>query len=242
MSFDLSVVIPVHNELGNLAPLLSEIRAALDGLAEYELLCVDDGSDDGTAERLADLQRGFSRLRVIRLRRQTGQSAAILAGVRAARGTWIATLDGDGQDDPADLARMLPLVRDSRANIGLVVGQRVHRSDAWGKRVASRIANGVRGRMLGDRTPDTGCGLKLFSREAFVSLPQFDHMHRFLPALFLQSGRLVASIPVRNRPRLHGRSHYGILDRLGAGVVDIFGVLWLKRRALRPEAETLDER
>ena len=157
---ELSVVIPIHNEINNLAPLLSEIRAALDGRAEYEILCVDDGSDDGTAERLAALQHLFRRLRVIGLRRRTGQSGAIVAGVRAARGGWIATLDGDGQDDPADLARMLPLIRDpaSAPALRLVVGHRLLRRDSMGKRVASRIANGVRAWVLGDATPDTGCG------------------------------------------------------------------------------------
>jgi dolichol-phosphate mannosyltransferase len=245
MSLELSVAVPVHNEAGNVAPLMSEIRAALDGRAEYEMICVNDGSDDGTAERLVDLQREFPRLRVIRLRRRTGQSAAILTGVRAARGAWVATLDGDGQDDPADLASMLAMVRDPAPTpaLKLVVGHRLHRRDALTKRVASRVANGVRARVLGDATPDTGCGLKLFSREAFVGLPQFDHMHRFLPALFLQSGWQVTSMPVNHRPRRHGRSHYAVLDRLVAGMVDLLGVLWLKRRALRSTAaETTDER
>ena len=193
---------------------------------------------------MAALQQALPRLRVIHLSRHTGQSAAIVAGVGEARGTWIATLDGDGQDDPADLSRMLSMVRDPVAApaLRLVVGQRLRRRDTLVKRVSSRIANGVRARVLGDATPDTGCGLKLFSREAFMALPRFDHMHRFLPALFLQAGWQVASAPVTNRPRLHGRSHYGVLDRLGTGIVDLFGVLWLKRRALRPvTAETIDE-
>jgi len=244
MSLDLSVVVPVHNEIGNVGPLLSEIRVALDGRAEYEILCVDDGSDDGTGERLAALRPAFPRLRVMRLARRTGQSAAIVAGVEEARGAWIATLDGDGQDDPADLSQMLSMVGDSAAaqKLRLVVGQRLRRHDTLLKRISSRIANAVRARLLGDATPDTGCGLKLFSREAFMALPRFDHMHRFLPALFLQAGWQVASAPVTNRPRLHGRSHYGVLDRLGTGIVDLLGVLWLKRRALGPvTAETIDE-
>jgi dolichol-phosphate mannosyltransferase len=243
MSLELSIVVPVHNEIDNVGPLLSEIRAALDERAEYEILCVDDGSDDGTGERLAALRPAFPRLRVIHLRRRAGQSAAVLVGVRAARGAWIATLDGDGQDDPADLSRMLSIARDPALapTIRLVVGQRLRRRDTLVKRISSRIANAVRARVLGDATPDTGCGLKLFTREAFVALPQFDHMHRFLPALFLLAGWQVASTSVTNRPRLHGRSHYGVLDRAGAGVVDLLGVLWLKRRALRPVAEACDE-
>ena len=239
---ELSVVIPIHNEINNVAPLLSEVCAALQGRAEYEVLCVDDGSDDGTAERLPVLQAVFAGLRVIRLRRHAGQSAAIVAGVRAARGAWIATLDGDGQDDPADLARLLPLIRESATPaLGLVVGQRLRRRDVWIKRAASRLANGIRARALADATPDTGCGLKLFRRDAFEALPQFDHMHRFLPALVLRAGWQVTSAPVTNRPRRHGRSHYGVLDRAGAGFVDLLGVLWLKHRALRPAAEPHDE-
>ena len=244
MSLELSVVVPVHNETGNVGPLLSEICAALDGRAEYEIICVDDGSDDGTAEGLAALRPAFPRLRLIHFHRHAGQSAAIMAGVGEARAAWIATLDGDGQDDPADLSQMLSMAHDPTAapTLMLVVGQRVRRRDTLVKRVSSRIANGVRARVLGDATPDTGCGLKLFSREAFMALPRFDHMHRFLPALFLQAGWQVASAPVTNRPRLHGRSHYGVLDRLGTGIVDLLGVLWLKRRALRPvTAETIDE-
>ena len=244
MSLELSVVVPVHNETGNVGPLLSEICAALDGRAEYEIICVDDGSDDGTGEGLVALRPAFPRLRLIHFHRHAGQSAAIMAGVGEARAAWIATLDGDGQDDPADLSRMVSMARDTAAapTLRLVMGHRLRRRDTLVKRVSSRIANGVRARVLGDATPDTGCGLKLFSREAFMALPRFDHMHRFLPALFLQAGWQVASAPVTNRPRLHGRSNYGVLDRLGTGIVDLLGVLWLKRRALRPvTADTIDE-
>jgi dolichol-phosphate mannosyltransferase len=176
---------------------------------------------------------------VVRHQAPQGQSFAVATGVRAARGRWIATLDGDGQNDPADIPRLLA-ARDaagaSAASPGgplLLAGYRKARSDSWLKRVSSRVANGVRGRLLGDSTPDTGCGLKLFEREAFLALPHFDHMHRFLPALFLRAGGSVISVEVGHRPRTRGRSHYGVMNRLWVGIVDIFGVLWLMKRGPR---------
>ncbi len=235
MTPELSLVVPVHNEVDNLAQLVAEIRAALDDRVDYEVIYVDDGSDDGTAQRLRGVAAGFPRLRILRHRQQAGQSAALVDGVRAARAAWVATLDGDGQNDPADLLSMLAMVRDPAAPPGLplILGPRRPRQAEWGKRAAGKIANAVRARVLGDATPDTGCGLKLFWRDAFLAVPQFDHMHRFLPALFLRSGWQVASVPVSHRPRRHGRSHYGILDRLWVGILDLTGVLWLQRRPIR---------
>ena len=236
MSPELSVVVPVHNEAANLAALLAEIRSALDGLAEYEVVCVDDGSDDETPNLLATLGAEFPRLRVVRHRAPAGQSAAMAHGVRAARGTWVATLDGDGQNDPADIPRLLAFVRgpDAPPDLRLLVGERSRREDPWIKRFAGRVANAIRARVLGDGTPDSGSGLKLFRRDCFLALPHFDHMHRFLPALFLRGGWRVASVPVNHRPRRHGRSHYGVLDRLWAGIPDLVGVLWLQHRPMRP--------
>jgi dolichol-phosphate mannosyltransferase len=233
---EVSLVVPVHNEAENLVPLVSEIRAALDSGFDYELVCVDDGSQDRTGELLNSLAAGFPRLRVIAHHDRAGQSAALVSGVRAARGSWIVTLDGDGQNDPADIPRLLAAARDPNADPGLrlVIGNRSWRQDSLAKRVSSRIANTVRSRLLGDATPDTGCGLKLFSREAFLAIPQFDHMHRFLPALFLCSGWRITSVKVNHRPRRHGASHYGIFDRLWAGVVDLIGVQWLQHRRLPP--------
>lgn len=233
---ELSLVVPVHNEADNLVPLVKEIRAALDGDFDYELVCVDDGSEDGTGERLSTLATEFPRLRVISHRRRTGQSGALLTGVRAARAPWIVTLDGDGQNDPADIPRLVAAVQDPNAAPGLrlVIGNRNLRRDSWLRRISSRIANAVRARLLGDATPDTGCGLKLFSREAFLAVPQFDHMHRFLPALFLRSGWRVASVKVNHRPRNAGQSHYGVFDRLWVGIVDVIGVQWLQHRPLPP--------
>jgi dolichol-phosphate mannosyltransferase len=232
---ELSVVVPIHNEADNLAPLVAEIRNALEGRVDYEVVCVDDGSDDGTAEQLALLATELPRLRIIQHRKREGQSAATVHGVVGARGAWIATLDGDGQNDPADILRLLGAIRDPGGppNLRLVIGERQRRQDPPAKRIAGRLANVVRAWLLGDNTRDGACGLKVFSRESFLAVPHFDHMHRFLPALFLRSGWRVGTVPVNHRPRRHGRSHYGILDRAWIGVVDLAGVLWLTRRPIR---------
>ena len=232
---ELSVVIPVKNEAGNIAPLVAEIAAALDGLIDYEIVYVDDGSNDATAVEIRELQQTMPRLRLLRHAESRGQSAAIRSGVKAARGQWIATLDGDGQNDPADIPGLWQIARASPPMTPvLIAGQRVHRQDSWTKRRASRFANAVRRRLLRDDTPDTGCGLKLFPRALFLDLPYFDHMHRFLPALTLREGGIVRSVPVNHRPRQRGTSNYGVFDRLGVGIVDLLGVLWLRRRAVRP--------
>lgn len=232
----LSVVVPVHNEEDNVAPLVAEIDAALAGdealAGAFEMVFVDDGSADATGERLRESRMRFDRLRVIRHAACAGQSAAICTGVRHARGGAVATLDGDGQNDPADIPGLFARWRgDADPPMLLVAGLRAKRRDTWIKRRSSRIANGVRARMLGDRTPDTGCGLKVFGRETFLRLPAFDHMHRFLPALVLRAGGRVVSVPVNHRPRQRGRSKYGTLDRLAVGIVDLLGVMWLQRRA-----------
>jgi dolichol-phosphate mannosyltransferase len=232
---DLSVVIPVKNEAGNIAPLVAEIAAALDGLADYEIVYVDDGSIDTTAAEIRHLQRSMPRLRLVRHAESAGQSTAIRSGVKAARGTWIATLDGDGQNDPADIPDLWKIARESPAQPPLLIaGQRTRRQDSWSKRRASRIANAVRRGLLRDDTPDTGCGLKLFGRALFLDLPYFDHMHRFLPALVLREGGMVRSVPVNHRPRQRGKSNYGVFDRLWVGIVDLLGVIWLRRRAALP--------
>ncbi len=237
---DLSVVIPVRNEAENVAPLVAEIRAALDPLCVFEIIYVDDGSTDATAAEILRLTAQTPGLRLLRHRRSCGQSAAIRTGVKAARAAWVATLDGDGQNDPADIPGLWNLARAAPAAAQiLVAGHRRVRQDTWSKRAASRIANRIRRRLLGDGTPDTGCGLKLFSRALFLDLPDFDHMHRFLPALVLRNGGAVLSVPVNHRPRHRGTSNYGVLDRLGVGIVDLAGVMWLQRRATR--AQLLDD-
>ena len=230
----LSVVVPVKNEEDNVAALISEIRTALDGVVDYEIIYVNDGSTDNTAQILKEIQTTTPQLRVIKHARSCGQSTAVRTGVKAARNEWIATLDGDGQNDPADIPKLIAAVTDG---VELVGGNRRHaRRDVWIKRISSVIANSVRSWMLNDDTPDTGCGLKLFKRDAFLDLPYFDHMHRFLPALIKRRGGKILSVPVNHRQREHGKSNYGTLDRLAVGIVDLFGVAWLQRRAKLPEA------
>lgn len=234
-----SVIVPVKNEADNILPLVEEVHAALDGHADFELIYVDDGSTDATPQRLAQAQQRFARLRVIRHRRACGQSTALATAVRAARHPWIATLDGDCQNDPADIRSLLAAVSPGQRAPGLelVAGWRNQRHDSALRKLSSRIANGVRGGLLGDRTPDTGCGLKVFSRDTFLRLPFFDHLHRFLPALFLREGAQVISVPVRHRPRTQGKSKYGVHNRLWVGIVDLFGVIWLQRRMTHPQVE-----
>jgi dolichol-phosphate mannosyltransferase len=233
---DLSIVIPVKNEAENIAPLVSEIRAALDGVAPYEIIYVDDGSSDRTAAEIAALAASFPALRLIRHAKSCGQSAAVRTGVKAARAAWIATLDGDGQNDPADLPRLWEMARaEPQGSRLLIAGQRKKRRDSFMKRISSRIANAIRARLLGDGTPDTGCGLKLFRRGLFLDLPYFDHMHRFLPALVQREGGRVVSVMVNHRPRARGISNYGTLDRLAVAFADLAGVIWLQRRSKLPE-------
>lgn len=231
MKPDVSVVIPVFNEAENVEPLAREIAGALAGRS-YEILYVDDGSTDATAAAVLRLRdAGVAPLRLLRHSRRSGQSAGLCTGVAHAHADWVATLDGDGQNDPADIPALLAARAGGDATgVRLVIGNRVNRKDSWRRHAQSRIANGVRGWLLGDGTPDTGCGIKLFDRAVFLSLPQFDHMHRFLPALFQRCGARVVSIPVNHRPRRRGQSKYGLFDRLWVGIVDMFGVKWLGRR------------
>ena len=231
MSVDFSVVVPVCNEAENVEPLAREIDAAMQGRA-YEMIFIDDGSTDETAANLRKLKASLPALRILSHSFRSGQSAAVASGVRAARAAWIATLDGDGQNDPADIPKLIA-ARDSAEGRGVQLfmgNRRASRKDTAWRRLQSRIANGVRSGMLGDDTPDTGCGIKLFSRDVFMDLPRFDHMHRFLPALFQRHGARVVSVPVSHRERTRGTSKYGMLNRAFVGIVDIIGVLWLRRR------------
>jgi dolichol-phosphate mannosyltransferase len=235
----LSVVVPVRDEQDNIAPLVREIAAALSGRAAFEIIYVNDGSTDGTQAALDALKDDYPALRVVRHRNSCGQSQAMTSGVQAARHEWIAMLDGDGQNDPADIPRLITalLGTSQPANLELLVGWRVHRNDSWLRRMSSRVANGVRASVLGDKTPDTGCGIKLIARETFLQLPNFDHMHRFLPALVLRNGGAVVSVPVNHRARHSGSSKYGLHNRLWVGIVDLFGVAWLRRRTCLPLVE-----
>jgi dolichol-phosphate mannosyltransferase len=230
---DVSVVVPVCNEDENVLPLAREIHAALAGRYSFEQIFVDDGSTDGTAAAvLAARAQDMPEIRLLRHVQRSGQSAAVATGVRHARGRWIATLDGDGQNDPADFPRLLEaLIHPTSPRLKLVMGNRTTRRDTWLRRVSSRVANGVRGWILKDGTPDTGCGIKAFERDVFMHMPRFRNMHRFMPALFQREGYEVVSLPVNHRERLRGQSKYGLNNRLWVGIVDLFGLSWLIRRA-----------
>jgi len=234
---DLSVVVPVHNERDNIVPLLTEIAAALRGRADFEIVYVDDASKDESLAVLTAAKAQFPELRVLRHLQQSGQSTALRTGIGAARGAWIATLDGDGQNDPADIPKLLAMRSQSPDAIKLFAGWRVDRKDTGSKRWASKFANAIRSRLLRDETPDTGCGIKLFERAAFLDLPYFDHMHRYLPALFQRAGWQVKSVPVNHRPRGSGVSNYNNLNRALVGISDLRGVSWLIRRSKRTGVE-----
>jgi len=227
-----SVVVPVRNEADNVGPLTQEIAAALEGRWSFELIYVNDGSSDGTEAALVALKAERPWLRQVKHESSCGQSAAVRSGVAAARAATVATLDGDGQNDPSFIPALLTALEQG-TNIGLVAGQRVGRRASGFKRLQSRIANGVRGAILRDGTRDTGCGLKAFRRDAFLALPYFDGLHRFLPALFRRDGYAIAYVDVIDRPRRHGVSNYGMWDRLWIGILDLAGVWWLIRRRRR---------
>ena len=233
----LSVVVPVFNERDNVAPLVGEITAALRGRVAFEIVYVDDDSKDDTLQVLQSLKAANPELRVLHHVGQSGQSTAVRTGVKAARAPWIATLDGDGQNDPADIPKLLA-ARDAAApEVRLFAGWRVDRQDSGSKRWASKWANAIRARMLRDDTPDTGCGIKLFERAAFLDLPYFDHMHRYLPALMQRAGWKTVSVPVNHRHRTAGGSKYNNLGRALVGIRDLRGVAWLIARSRRTAVE-----
>ena len=227
-----TVVVPVRNEAGNVAPLVEEIAAALAGRA-FEIVYVNDGSTDATEAELSALMRTRPYLRQVRHAASCGQSAAVRSGVAAARAPVCVTLDGDGQNDPRFLPGLIDAVGQGDARVGLAAGQRIGRKASGFKKLQSRIANGVRGAILRDGTRDTGCGLKAFRREAFLALPYFDGLHRFLPALVRRDGFAVVYVDVVDRERRHGVSNYGMWDRLWIGILDLAGVWWLVRRRKR---------
>lgn len=236
---DLTIVVPVKDEAGNIRALLGEMARDLAAL-RFEVVCVDDGSADGTAAELREAMREYPWLRTIRHRQSCGQSTAILTGVRAARAEWVATIDGDGQNPPAEIAKLIRARDAAGGAVAMVAGQREKRHDSWFRRLSSRIANGVRQALLKDGVSDTGCSLKLFRRDDFLALPYFDHMHRFLPALIRRQGGRIVTTPVGHRPRVQGRSKYGFHNRFWPGLIDLAGVLWLKRRARIPLIDDTD--
>ncbi len=239
-SFEISVVVPVYNEAENIRPLIEEIVAALDDIADFEIVYVNDGSTDTTLAQLHKLMAEQPRLSVYTHEKACGQSAAVATGVKYANARIIATLDGDGQNDPADIPALLERLKAaSDPDLLLVAGWRAKRKDTGWKRFQSKIANAVRARLLGDDTPDTGCGLKVFTRMAFLDMPRFDHMHRYLPALMIRRGGSVTSVPVHHRHRERGVSKYGMWDRLSVAVRDLLGVMWLTARGSKPRVATV---
>jgi dolichol-phosphate mannosyltransferase len=235
-----SVVIPVKDEAANIRQLLAEIQAALGNFSEYEIIVVEDGSNDDTLTVLRAIKREQPNaarplpLVIVKNPRNLGQSTSILMGARQARFPWIVTLDGDGQNDPADIPKLLRCALDN-PDAALIAGQRTKRRDSWNKRIASRIANNIRVTLLRDGTPDTGCGLKAIRRDVFLSLPYFNHMHRYLPALVRRQRGIVQLVGVNHRHRTEGHSKYGTLDRAWVGIWDLLGVMWLMRRNRLPE-------
>ncbi len=228
---EFSVVVPVFNERDNVTPLVNEIVAALRGKHSFEIVYVDDQSKDDSFQVLKDLMASVPELRVVQHIRQSGQSTAVRNGVNAARGVWIATLDGDGQNDPADIPKLIDARNKAAPEIKLFAGWRVNRKDTGSKRWASKIANSIRASFLKDETPDTGCGIKLFERAVFMDLPYFDHMHRYLPALVKRAGFQSVSVPVNHRERGSGVSKYNNLGRAWVGLKDLRGVAWLIKRS-----------
>ena len=228
-----SIVVPVRNEAGNIAPLVAEIAKALDGQWPFEIVYINDGSSDGTGAELDGLTAQHPWLRHIRHKQSCGQSAAVRTGVMAARSPLVVTLDGDGQNDPAFIPALIRSLKAGAPQVGLIAGQRVGRKASGFKKFQSWIANTVRGTVLRDGTRDTGCGLKAFPRELFLRLPYFDGLHRFLPALVRREGYAIGYVDVTDRPRAHGISNYGMWDRLWIGILDLAGVWWLIRRKKR---------
>lgn len=233
VAVELTVVVAAYNESGNIAPLIAEIADVLRPLLAFEVICVDDGSTDATAAEAAAMTHAVPELRIAHHSERAGQTAAICTGVALARGSLVATIDGDGQNDPADIPALIACARGE--GTALVAGIRQVRCDRWAKRLASRLANSIRAVVLRDGCPDTGCGLKVFPRRSFERLPQFDGMHRYLPALFRSRGITVVLRPVAHRPRVRGVSKYGNLGRAALGAVDLLGVLWLTRRSRSPQ-------
>lgn len=237
MSIKISIVIPFHDESKNIIPLITKVDDVMIKMSiNYEIIAIDDASNDDSYAVLQSITKNFTHLRILHHQNNCGQSTAVATGVRHAYGEMIATLDGDGQNDPSDIPNLYNVLQHSKnPNLKMVAGYRKNRKDTIFKRWGSKLANYVRSSLLKDATPDTGCGLKLFYRESFLRLPYFDHMHRFLPALIQREGGDVVSVEVKHFPRLHGTSHYNNLQRLWVGIIDMAGVIWLIRRSYKPQ-------
>ena len=235
---ELTVIVPVRDEAGNLKPLMDELHTALDGVMDYEVIFIDDGSRDASRAEIAEMVGSDPRVRLLVQEKASGKTRALINGIKAAGGPVIVTIDGDRQDDPQDIPKFWTKMTASGApDLNLAIsGWRTRRKDSRWKRLISRIANRVRAGLLGDNTPDSGCGFKMFPRDAFLELPRFDNMHRFLPALFKKYGCRLDVQEVNHRPRAEGKSKYGTFDRAWASFWDLMGVIWLQRRTRYPKA------
>lgn len=235
-NYSISIIVAVYNEQDNVEPLTREIETAMGDHPRYEIIYVDDGSTDHTVAKLRALQTSIPQLRVVEHQNNFGQSAAIVTGAFAARNDWLVMLDGDGQNDPADIPKLLAALQQQQTGKPILInGLRLNRQDTWLRKLSSRIANGIRRSILKDDCPDTGCSLKCISRQVFVRLPHFNHVHRFIPALVKRAGGKIIMIPVHHRPRLRGQAKYGVGNRLWVGIVDLIGMMWLVRRPCQPE-------
>lgn len=233
----ISIIIPMLNEEDNVEPLINEIYTTLNSQIQFEVIVVDDGSKDTTYSRLKKLQETLPNLSIIRHPQNKGQSVALVTGIRQARFEWIVTLDGDGQNDPSDILNLLAVCQQHllQGKSVVILGNRRRRQDTWVRRVSSKIANKIRNFLLNDECPDTGCSLKMFSKQLFLELPHFNHLHRFLPSLFKRQGATIVNIPVHHRERMKGKSKYGLHNRLWVGIIDLFGVMWLMKRPCQTE-------
>ena len=231
MISDISIVIPIYNEQGNIIQLIKEVRAALEKKLNYEIIIVDDGSDDNTYEVVNKINKNIN---IISHKKNYGQSIGLRTGIIEANSEYIVTLDGDGQNDPRDILKLIKPF-DSKVSFMMVIGNRVNRIDSTAKKVASRLAFQIRKLLLKDTTPDTGCAIKLFRKKDFLQLPFFNHIHRYLPFLFNTFGGKIISIPVNHRSRSSGISKYSNFQRFLVGITDLYGVIWLRKRCVLPE-------
>ena len=238
----ISIVVPVHNEQENVLPLAEEVKEALAACYPYELIFVDDASTDNTHTLLLDsLKKKSLSIKIIKHRHNAGQSAAVLTGVHHAKYSWVATLDGDRQNDPRDIVNLIHLVEQQHLTNTLLMGVRINRQDTTIRKLSSRLANAIRRTLLQDNCPDSACGIKLFPRDLFLALPHFRNFHRFMPALFHRAGASILNVPVNHRPRVAGKSKYGISNRLWVGIIDLIGMAWLMRRPIHVEASDVSE-
>ena len=237
---DISIVIPIYNEQDNIIQIIKEVRASLEKKINYEIIIVDDGSDDNTYEVVNKINKINKNINIISHKKNYGQSIGLRTGIKEANSEYIVTLDGDGQNDPRDILKLIKSF-DTKVSFMMVIGNRVNRIDSIAKKVASRLAFQIRKLLLKDTTPDTGCAIKVFRKRDFLQLPFFNHIHRFLPFLFNTFGGKIISVPVNHRPRSSGISKYSNFQRFLVGINDLYGVIWLRKRSVWPILKKRDK-